>query len=506
GGDPTDIGHDNGKPINLIVDGTFNRGDTTSLGKQGLNGWIWGLITIDSMRYEVPEDAHDTRRSIIEEIIKVQLPDGGFSLNQPESDPDMTAMAIQALAPYYNSEETYTYQLTSTNEKVTKKVRTVINEAVEQLSELQLDTGDFESMGTPNAESTAQVIVALTALGIDPLTDERFIKNQDLFQGIMTYVRDDGGFIHSETYDPDNPSSHPNESNTMSSEQVLYALTALYRHREGYRTLYDFRPEMEEKLREQVDSTKESIDQIPENITSSDRKTIEKAFSKYKNIPVEERSYVYNYTKLAKAMDELEIENSSEPITENIGINKDGQGTITPLFNKQEIDMSETTFSYEDKAKAKAIPDNITTEYYVEVVSLIDKLTHADNLKGNEELLENLQKKRDQIEKIEAEIDILNQTIVKDLYPFNEIGIKDRKKVKKIVQHYQDLSSYDQQKIQNYNDVLRAETQINNMIRARVITGIVILVIGAVAVLYIIHVRKRRIRKRQYKMTLNQDG
>src|SRR5699024_2465640 len=141
GGDPTDIGQDaNGKSINLIADGTFNRGNTASLGKQGLNGWIWGLIALDSMRYEVPEDAHDTRRSIIEEIIKVQLPDGGFSLNQQEADPDMTAMAIQALAPYYNSEESYTYQLASTNEKVTKKVRTVINEAVERLSELQLDT------------------------------------------------------------------------------------------------------------------------------------------------------------------------------------------------------------------------------------------------------------------------------------------------------------------------------------------------------------------------------
>src|SRR5690625_2978415 len=126
---------------------------------------------------------------MIKEILSAQLEDGGFALNtyEREANVDMTAMAIQALAPYYNSEETYTYQLTSTNEKVTKKVRTVINEAVEQLSELQLDTGDFESMGTPNAESTAQVIVALTALGIDPLTDERFIKNQDLFQGIMTY-------------------------------------------------------------------------------------------------------------------------------------------------------------------------------------------------------------------------------------------------------------------------------------------------------------------------------
>ena len=56
GGDPTNFGTDeNGAPINLIADGTYDRGKTTPLGRQGINGWIWGLITLDSMRYAVPE-------------------------------------------------------------------------------------------------------------------------------------------------------------------------------------------------------------------------------------------------------------------------------------------------------------------------------------------------------------------------------------------------------------------------------------------------------------------
>ena len=101
GGNPLSIGTDaSGNPINLIADGTYNRGNTVSLGKQGINGWIWGLITLDSMQYQIPEGAYYSREDIIGEIVKKQLPDGGFALSGTVSDPDITAMAIQSLAPY----------------------------------------------------------------------------------------------------------------------------------------------------------------------------------------------------------------------------------------------------------------------------------------------------------------------------------------------------------------------------------------------------------------------
>ena len=59
GGDPRHMGV-NGE-IDLIADGTYNRGLTVSPGRQGINGWIWGLIALDSKRYEVPSDAVNTR-------------------------------------------------------------------------------------------------------------------------------------------------------------------------------------------------------------------------------------------------------------------------------------------------------------------------------------------------------------------------------------------------------------------------------------------------------------
>ena len=179
GGDPTNIGKDSGgKSINLIADGTYDRGKTTPLGRQGINGWIWGLITLDSMSYEVPEGAYYTRDDIIVEIIKQQLTDGGFALSGKTADADITAMALQALAPYYNSEKSYTYTQRVNKKKVTKAVYQIVDEALECLSKQQLDTGDFASWGTENVESTDQVVVALCSLGIDPLTDKRFMKKR----------------------------------------------------------------------------------------------------------------------------------------------------------------------------------------------------------------------------------------------------------------------------------------------------------------------------------------
>ncbi len=86
--------------------------------------------------------------------------------------------------------------------------------------------------------------MALCCLGIEPLTDPRFIKNGNtLLDGILRYRMPDGGFVHSFVYDPDNPTSSPDRSNTMAGEQTLCAMAALWRQANGMRTLYDFRAE-----------------------------------------------------------------------------------------------------------------------------------------------------------------------------------------------------------------------------------------------------------------------
>ena len=300
GGDPTALGIDaDGNPINLIADGIYDRGRTTSLGRQGLNGWIWGLIALDSLRYEIPDGAFYSRDEILLEILRRQLPDGGFALSGSTADPDMTAMALQALAPYYNSEKSYVYVQKARGETVTKTVRQVADEAIDCLSALQLDTGDFTSWGTENVESTDQVTVALCSLGIDPLTDPRFIKNGNtLLDGILRYRMEDGGFVHSYTYDPNNPTSHPDCSNSMAGEQTLYTMAALWRQKSGMRTLYDFRPEQSAELRARISELEEGITAIGDD-TSAEPLT--RLLTAFYALPETERCYVTGYWALSDA-------------------------------------------------------------------------------------------------------------------------------------------------------------------------------------------------------------
>jgi hypothetical protein len=184
---------------------------------------------------------------LVQTALRQQLTDGGFALTGKVSDPDITAMALQALAPYYNSGKAYTYTQKITGREITKTVKQIIDGSLSCLSRLQTTDGDFLSWGTQNVESTCQVTVALCCLGIDPQLDARFIKNgKTLLDGIMLYRMPDGGFVHSYTYDNENPTSLPDESNTMAGEQVLYTMAAVWRQIKGMRTLYDFRPEIGE--------------------------------------------------------------------------------------------------------------------------------------------------------------------------------------------------------------------------------------------------------------------
>src|SRR5690625_878014 len=146
-------------------------------------------------------------------------------------------------------------------------------------------------------------------------------------------------------------------------------------------------------------------------------------------------------------------------------MNEDGSGTIQPLFDQQKSHSSPDQFTDEDRLKIeKLIEEEVTTEHYVEVVKLIEQLESAKN--KDENLLEDLQELKKQIEELEQEIKDINQTILDELYPFNDISRKDREVVHDIIKRYQKLSPYDQTKVQGYEDVEKAEAQIDSLIRA----------------------------------------
>ena len=212
GGDPTCFGK---AKIDLIADGTYNFKMVDSLGLQGLNGWIFALITLDAAGYEVPVNARFTREAILSEIIAAQTEDGGFGLSGDSADVDITAMALQALAPYC-AENAH--------------AAAAADRALTWLAAQQNENGDFTSWGSATAEGTAQTVIALCSLGIDPRTDQRFIKNGNSpVDGLMRYRTENGMFRH--TLD--------SEADIMATEQAALALIALDRFDRGAKRLYD---------------------------------------------------------------------------------------------------------------------------------------------------------------------------------------------------------------------------------------------------------------------------
>ncbi len=173
---------------------------------QGINGPIWTLIARNShpsYKEELSDDV--TEEKLIDAVLAAQLDDSGWDLANTAADADMTAMAIQALAPYYDSNA---------------KVKEAVDKALSKLSSMQQPDGSFASVDGINAESIAQVIVALTSLGINPEEDSRFIKKgMSPVDALCNFAVSGGGFMHTSNTARDG----------MATEQGYYALVSYFR-------------------------------------------------------------------------------------------------------------------------------------------------------------------------------------------------------------------------------------------------------------------------------------
>ena len=195
---------------------TLPLGDYEKTVRQGINGPVWALLALDSRDYPMPQDpqakTQATRQRYVDCILAAQREDGGWSMTDGPSDPDMTAMALQALARYQAQEN----------------VGAAVRRGLACLSALQASDGGFASQGTPGAESCAQVLVALGELGV-PADDARFVKpGGSVLDALLRYQLADGGFCH----------TAGGERNEMASEQALYALAAQQRAANGEDSLY----------------------------------------------------------------------------------------------------------------------------------------------------------------------------------------------------------------------------------------------------------------------------
>lgn len=204
--DPSDVGG-----VNLV--GAFDENGFDWIKKQGINGPIFALLALDTKNFETKDAT--LRQQCIDFILSKELEGGGWALSGKAADPDITSMALQALAKY----------------KTDEKVLAAANRAIAALSNMQQTTGGFASWGSVNSESIAQVITALSAWGVDTGTDTRFVKEgNSAIDALLAFYKDaDKGFSHTPT----------GAVNAMATDQACYALVAYDRLKEGKTALYD---------------------------------------------------------------------------------------------------------------------------------------------------------------------------------------------------------------------------------------------------------------------------
>ena len=264
GEDPTSVGGHN--LLTALDDVTYDL-------KQGINGPIWALIALDSKNY-----TSSSRDQLIKAILDGRTNDGGWALDGNATDVDMTAMAIQALAPYYN--------------KSNETVKDAVDTALAWLSTKQSSDGGFSSWGKANAESCAQVIVALSALNIDADTDSRFVKNgHSALENLLTFEQADGSFFH--------VSDGSDGNNQMTSEQGTYALVAYDRFKTGKNSLYN----MTDAVKRADASAQEVIDMINQigYVDESSYNAIAEARNAYNKLSAADKEKVTNYNTLTAA-------------------------------------------------------------------------------------------------------------------------------------------------------------------------------------------------------------
>ncbi|MEH7094276.1 DUF4430 domain-containing protein [Neobacillus vireti] len=162
-----------GNPANVegynLIEAIYN-GNVT---KQGLNGVAYALVALDSANFSIPNSAQWTKEKLISYLTERQNSDGGWAWDESStSDIDTTAMILTALAPF----------------KEHAGVKEKVEAAVKYLS------AQYQASKIDNSSTAAQVIIALSALGIDANSGDFSKENNGLVQYILSFQNKDGGF------------------------------------------------------------------------------------------------------------------------------------------------------------------------------------------------------------------------------------------------------------------------------------------------------------------------
>lgn len=275
GEDATKFTGSNGTVYNLVEPLFEKNGSTYRVSEQGNNGTAFALIALDSGNYYDNATGTTARNAWINSLLDAQISGGSWGIDAdfPGSNVDMTAMVVQALAPYC-----------STN----ANVKDAVDKAVKWLSAEYQKTGDYDS-----SESAAQVIVALSALGIDAKTDNRFQHNGiSVLSNFLSYADPNSkGFLHDK---------QPNSTvNQMASEQAAYTLVAYDRYVNGSKRLYDM-SDVTKRENADAQAVIDMINQIG-YVDESSYNAIAEARNAYNKLSAADKEKVTNYNTLTAA-------------------------------------------------------------------------------------------------------------------------------------------------------------------------------------------------------------
>ena len=465
-----------GETINLVADGVYDRGKTEDLGAQGINGLTWGLLMLDSRGYAVPAGAADTRETILTRILSAQTTEGGFSLSGEGVSADLTAMTLQALAPYQNSPHAFTVTDKAKGTAVERTVSEAIELALGALSACQMENGGFGDDGE-SSESASQVIIALCALGIDPATDARFVKRGgSVLDALLRFAKPDGGFAHTLEKGADG-------SNAMAGEQALGALTAYMRYKDGLHSLYDLREEADAETAEAVRTLCGEIDALAAAGTEPDAATAAELQARYDAIPAGERRYVFNYTYLLRWERALGMnieEPSYDPAEEAPAAEKLDVRTAGTAWS--------TRFTAADAAVCAALPSPATLADADTVALLLDKLGDTDSA-WRTALLE----KETEIAAQRQEVAAINARIAGELFPAEKLGAGDRAALEEVIAEIEALPEANRAYVTGAGGLYAARERLDRTQTGRTV-GIIAAaaaVIAAAAIVLIIIKKKK---------------
>lgn len=185
------------------------------------------------------------KNGIVEAILSVQQPDGGWAYCSVDqgygvySDADSTSMTVQALAPYYAENEA---------------VGRAVDKALAYLQAQIGATGALEAWGAPSGESTAQFVLALCELGIDPTGSAYTNNGKTLLDGVKSFITENGG-----------ARNYQGAEDPLTTYQVLLALDAANRYAENRESVFTYVEKTEEPT-----TPEPTVPSNPDNTTTVD--------------------------------------------------------------------------------------------------------------------------------------------------------------------------------------------------------------------------------------------